>query len=109
MDQWRLVQNREYGFLVKKIVDIQVPAGQRMVTLFLWQTFSPLVVIFCSKPYQRFAVKRLRRLTKGLEELRKIRKLNKVTPLSDSTSIKCEDSRFDIYIQAERQQLEPLP
>ena len=81
---------------------MQVPAGQRMALLFLWQTFCPLGVIFWSKPYQRFAIKRMRRLAKGLEDLRKFRQLNKVGTVSGvsvSASTKVEDSRMEYHHQ----------
>ena len=78
---------------------MQVPAEQRMALLFLWQTFCPVAVIFWSKPYQRFAIKRMRRLAKVFEDLVKIRKLNKVGTVSVSASTKVEDSRLECQQQ----------
>ena len=90
--QW--AQNR--FFLL--ITIIQVPALQRMVSLFLWQTFCPLVVIFCSKLYQRFAVKRMKRLTENLEDLL----TSAVTKVSASVSTEAKDTRLDKIITGNR-------
>ena len=89
----------EYVFCVNfftQILDIQVPAQQRMISLFLWQTFCPLVVLFWSKLYQRFAVKRMKRLAKGLEDLVSAagRKL-KMTKISVSPSKEAKDARLN--------------
>ena len=87
----------EYVVSFLSILYIQVPAQQRMVSLFLWQTFCPLVVIYCSKLYQRFAVKRMKRLVKGLEDFitAAVRRIQMTHEVSVSTSAGGQDTMLN--------------
>ena len=69
-----------------------------MVSLFLWQTLCPLVVIYYSKLYPRFAMKRMKRLVKGLKDLvaATVRRIQ-MTKVLVSTSIGAQDTRFNKY------------